>query len=110
MSTPESRWKGLFQVPPKPSEHKPFLQIFRNPLSGFVYRVRTGKDEGLFLSFPSSWPFTSEFLYQCCAKNSALEWSVNSLWCSQSAQEGDNWVLVTLAVTYSLLLLLFYYH
>lgn len=56
-------------------------------------------------------PFFPYFLafYWCCAEKAALEWAVNSLWHSQSAQEGSKWLLVTLAVTYILLLLLFCY-
>lgn len=87
------------EAPQKPSEYRAFFcQIFRNALSGFVYGVRTGREGRQFLSFPSSWPFTSKFLYQRRAKNAALEQSVNSPQHSQSAQEGYEWVLVTLAV------------
>lgn len=108
--TPQSRYYRLCEFHKSPQNIRPFFfpQIPRIPHSGVLYGGRTGRDERQFLSFPSSWPFTSEFLYQHCARNAALSgaWILPA---SQSAQEGSKWVLVTLAVMDSLLLLLFYY-
>lgn len=107
--TPQSRYYRLCEFHKSSQNIRPFFpQIPRIPHSGVLYGGRTGRDERQFLSFPSSWPFTSEFLYQHCARNAALSgaWILPA---SQSAQEGSKWVLVTLAVMDSLLLLLFYY-
>lgn len=68
-------WKQILQAlefHKTPQNIRPFCPRYPEVLSGVVYGGRTGRNERQFLFFPSSWPFTSKFLYQHCARNAAL--------------------------------------